>query len=204
MTNTAQLVFRGDMRTSNLVIKLPRVEYTFRNSVKEEAQTITLSDYSLGIRCGQENRTIPYANITSVRLCKVSSSVYKMILHEEDHKPLIITNRYVVKNNHIEDQSRLYATFVRVLHFHLKDKSKAEYSSGCNMETVWRWGIAAVFFSFALSFAAEFLGFRIMDAYLEATILTSVFAIAIFLFHAGRLPRAYTSTEIPLDLLPEA
>jgi hypothetical protein len=180
------------------------LEYTFRNSAKEDAQTVRLNDYSLSVRSGQNTITIPYANITGVRLCKINSSMYKMTLQLEDHKSLIITNRYVVKGNHIEDQSRLYSTFVRVLHFHLKDKSKAVYSSGCNMDSVWKWGIAAVVFSFAISFATEFMGFKIMDAYLEATILTGVFALVIFLFHAGQLPKAYTSTDIPLNLLPEA
>ena len=180
------------------------LEYTFRNSVKEEAQTIMLNDFNMTVRSGKTSFTIPYANITSVRLCRMSSASYKMIIHHDSDKPLIISNRYVVKNNHVEDQSRLYSTFVRILHFHLKDKSAAEYSSGCSINFMWRWGIAAVVFSFILSFAADYLGFKIMDAYLEATILAGVFAAVIFLLNAGRLPKSYTSTDIPLNLLPEA
>lgn len=180
------------------------MEYTFKNSTREGAQTVILSDYSIAIRSDNSERSISYANITSVRLCKITSSSYKMIIHHDGDKPLIITNQYLTESSADEDRSRVYSTFVRVLHYHLKDKSGAVYTSGCSIGALWKWGVLSVMLSFIISFTADYLGFGLMNPYAETLILTCLVAAVVFLLNVGQLPKAYTATDIPLNLLPEA
>jgi hypothetical protein len=106
------------------------VEYTFRSSSAEMPTTITLSEYNLTVKQGKQEMVIPYAGINEVVLNKSGSKMFRTFLHPEGGKPLIITNRYYTSEKNVEDRSRAYGTFIRVLHFHLKDKSRANFISG--------------------------------------------------------------------------
>lgn len=163
---------------------------------------VRLSDFSITVRCGKTDSIIPFANITSVRLRKGSNLLYKMILHHDTDKPLVITNQYFTDDGTFEDRSRMYSTFVRVLHYHLKDKSTAVYGSGCSKEMIWKVALISVMLSFSMSFTADFLGFRLIAPYFEALILTCITSAIIFFIFVGQLPKEYTSTDIPLSLLP--
>jgi hypothetical protein len=180
------------------------VEYTFKNSAREEAQTVILSDYSITVRENNAERNIPYANVVSVRLCKLTSSSFKAIIQHDGDKPVVITNQYVSNDNSGVDQSRSYATFIRVLHYHLKDKSGAAYSSGCNLEAMWKWGVLAVMFSFAFSFTGDYLGVRLLNPYVLTATLSCLMFVVIFLLFGAQFPKEYAATEIPIKLLPEA
>lgn len=179
------------------------LEYTFKNSVRDQAHTILLNDYNMTVRSGQVEAVVPYANITNVRLCKAPGDVFRMIISYND-TTLVVTNQFVTGNGAIENKSRLYATFVRVLHFHLKDKSKALYKSGCSREKLWRSAITAASASFILCFISDFLGFSIINPYVDAFALSALFIGAMLLMQFGRLPKDYSATNIPFELLPAA
>lgn len=179
------------------------MEYTFKNTAKDPAQTVLLNDYNMTIHSGDHNTVVPYANITNVRLCKVSGDIFRMII-SFDGKVLIITNQFVSDNGGTENRSRPYGTFVRVLHFHLKDKSTALYKTGCSREKLWRSGIAAATGSFILCFVSDFLGFNIINPYLDAAILSAIFISLLMIMQLGSLPKDYSATNIPLELLPAA
>ena len=182
----------------------PRIlEYTFKNTARDVAQTVLLNDYNMTIRWSDQEIVVPYANITNVRLCKVSGDVFRMIV-SYDGKTLLITNQFVADNGGTENRSRLYATFVRVLHFHLKDKSTALYKTGCSREKLWRSGIAAAAGSFILCFVSDFLGFSIINPYIDAAILSATFITLLVMMQIGSLPKDYSATNIPLELLPAA
>lgn len=178
------------------------MEYIFRNSPREEEVVVRLSDFSITIHCGKTDSVIPFASITSVRLRKGSNSLYKIILHHDTNKPLVITNQYFTKDGTFEDRSRMYSTFVRVLHYHLKDKSTAVYASGCSKGMICKVALISLILSFSMSFAADFLGFRLLEPYFEALILTFITSAIIFFLFVGQLPKEYASTDIPLNLLP--
>lgn len=178
------------------------LEYTFKNSAREAEQTAELGDYSLTIRSEGSERVIPYANITSVRLCKANPSCYKTFIYEESDKPLIITNQYFLADASNTDRSRMYSTFVRVLHYHLKDKSGAIYSSGCSRTVLWRWGIFSVIPAFIFSFTIDYLGFGLLNPYLLTAAITCLSAIVVLLWQFGQWPKEYNATNIPLNLLP--
>ena len=179
------------------------MEYTFKNTARDQAHTILLNDYNLTLRSGQVEAVVPYANITNVRLCKVSDDIFRMII-SYDNKTLLVTNQFVADSGGVSNQSRLYATFVRVLHFHLKDKSTAHYKTGCSREKLWRSAIAAAFASFILCFVSDFLGFSIINPYVDAFGLSAFFIGVLLLMQFGRLPKDYSATNIPFELLPAA
>jgi hypothetical protein len=177
------------------------VEYTFKSADREEPITLVLGDNSISVRSLDSETAIPYAGITRVQLCRGSRGLYKTILHFDGGKPLVINNQPYVADNSV-DQSRLYSTFIRVLHYHLKDKSSATYSIGYSMDSLARMGILGVAISFGVSFLANFLGFDLINPVASAFILTGVSAAGIFLLYAGQLPKTYIATNIPLELLP--
>jgi hypothetical protein len=103
------------------------MEYTYRASLNEMPTTICLTAYSLTVKRGKHEVTIPYAAIDDVVL-KNSGKLFTTRLVPEEGKPILITNTYHTSAREVEDRSRAYATFIRVLHFHLKDKSKANFA----------------------------------------------------------------------------
>jgi hypothetical protein len=179
------------------------LEYSFKNTARDVVHTVLLNDYNMTVRASDEETVIPYANITNVRLCKVSGGLFRMVI-SYGGRVLIVTNQFVADNGAIENRSRLYATFVRILHFHLKDKSTALYKSGCSREKLWRSAIFAATFSFTLCFVADFLGFHILNPYVDAIILSALFIGVLIMMQLGRLPKDYSSTNIPFELLPAA
>jgi hypothetical protein len=104
------------------------VEYTYRSSLNEMPTTICLAEYNLTVKRGKQETVIPYAVINEVVLRKISTRQFRARLFPDGGKPIVITNTYQTSSTDVEDRSRAYATFVRVLHFHLKDKSKAKFS----------------------------------------------------------------------------
>lgn len=95
--------------------------------------TILLAEYNLTVKKGKEETVIPYAMINEVVLNKRNSKQYRTRLVPDTGKSILITNTYQTSSKETEDRSRAYATFVRVLHFHLKDKSKAKFSAMVSM-----------------------------------------------------------------------
>lgn len=179
------------------------MEYTFKNTARDQAHTILLNDYNMTVRSGQVEVVVPYANITHVRLCKVSDDVFRMIISYND-KTLVVTNQFITAARETGNQSRLYATFVRVLHFHLKDKSKAQYKSGYSHEKLWRSAAGATLASFILCLVADFLGFRMINPFADALILSVLLIGVLLMVQPVRLPKAYSATNIPFELLPAA
>lgn len=105
-----------------------KVEYTFRPSLNDMPTTICLAEYNLTIKKGKQESVIPYAVINEVLLNKSGSKSFRARLLPDGGKPIVITNTYQTSSKDVEDRSRAYSTFIRVLHFHLKDKSKANFA----------------------------------------------------------------------------
>jgi hypothetical protein len=196
------MVFLGGFTFHNFKIKFLPLEYTFKNSLREEAQTVVLNVYSITVSSANSEYNISYANITTVRLCKVTPTFYKTIIHHDGNKPLTITNQFISEDGVQVDRSRMYSTFIRVLHYHLKDKSASAYTSGCNITSLWKWGVFSIIASFILSFTLDYLGFGLVNPYLLTLILTFLIAAIVVVRNVGQWPREYTATDIPITLLP--
>ena len=178
------------------------MEYTFRASSVEMPTTILLTEYNLTIKQGKLETVIPYAGISEVILNKSGDKVYKTVLQPESGKPLLITNKYYTSGKSVEDRSRAYSTFVRVLHFHLKDKSKANFTSGNSTKKITLLTMLAAAVGFLISLTSGFLGVVFIHPLVDGVILTLLFVVMGLVFGLGRLPRPYQPTDIPLDFLP--
>ncbi len=154
------------------------------------------------VRQGKLEKVIPYAGINEVVLDKARDKEFKTLVRTEGGRPLTITNKYHTGGSEVEDRSRAYSTFVRVLHFHLKDKSKAHYISGGASGTVGIWMALSIAVAFVVAFVARYYGLSFAGAYIDGAILSVVLIVAGYLIRMGRVPKAYAPTDIPLEFLP--
>jgi hypothetical protein len=178
------------------------VEYTFKNSQSEKVQTITLKQYHLVVQSAGTEEVIPYANITAVRLSKVNNNIFKTTVSSEQHIPIIITNKYYLGNGEYEDRSRQYASFIRVLHYHLKEKGSPVYTSGFSFNLLTAWLLISAFAAFFVSFISEYLGISIINPFIQGLVLTLMIVVVIVLTFRSRLPKTYSPAEIPFQFLP--
>jgi hypothetical protein len=178
------------------------VEYTFKNSGSEKVQTIILNQYNFTIHSQGKEERIPYVNITSVRLSKTAGKLFKITIRPEGHEPISITNKYFLPDGKFEDRSRQYTTFVRVLHYHLKEKSSPVYSTGFSLNLLMAWCLISAFASFFISFVSEYMEVSLLNPFLQAAILTLLIVVIVVAINRGRLPKTYSPGEIPFQLLP--
>ena len=164
--------------------------------------TILLSDQFLTVKTGNDQFSVPYLGVIQVNLDRINAKLYRAVLHMEGHRPILITNRYQTDAVTVEDRSRSYSTFIRVLHYHLKDKSKASYASGSDASKLWTQVVAAAAISFVLSFVGELFGVKFINVFVQGAILSLIMGSLIFAWRAGHWPKTYNPTEIPMRFLP--
>jgi len=178
------------------------MEYTFRNSAGEMPTTIQLSDYGITVKQGKDQYSVPYIGINQVNLDKVGNKLFRAVVLIEGHRPVVITNKYHADQRTVEDRSRAYSTFIRVLHYHLKDKSRAMYASGSDAARLWAQICVAATIAFLISFTVEFAGVGLLHPVVQGSILAAALGLAVLARYAGHWPRRYKPTEIPMRLLP--
>lgn len=178
------------------------MEYTFKNTLREPACTFLLNDYNMAVKVSGTEAIVPYANIISVRLVKASHRLFNMVITCSDNRQYLVSNLFVHDTGETEDRSRLYSTFVRVLHYHLKDKSRAICKSGSSRKKLTRLGIAMVTLSFVFCFVMDYFGLNFFNPYLEATVLSIVLISILGIVYSRQLPKDYAADDIPLRLLP--
>lgn len=178
------------------------VEYTFRSSSAEMPTTIYLNEYNLTIKQGKAETVVPYAGINAVVLNKPRPKLFRTQIVPEGGRPIVVTNQYYTSERTVEDRSRAYSTFVRVLHFHLKDKSKANFISGNGAGSLWVWLCVAMALGFILAFTAGYLGFVLVSPLFDGVILAIALGTIVLALRLGRIPKSYTPNDIPLEFLP--
>ncbi|MBL7870209.1 MAG: hypothetical protein JNM78_01255 [Cyclobacteriaceae bacterium] len=177
-------------------------EYTYKNSLSDKPCTAILTQYNLTIQSEGQERIIPYANILTVRLCK-SKKKFSAVIQPDGQQPITITNQFYLSHLEREDRSHQYTTFIRILHFHLKDKSTAEYTCGKNIKGLLIWACSAVVIAFIFSLVLELLQLSPINSNILAVGL-SLLAIGLIIFlNWGRLPNVYRPENIPLQFLPQ-
>jgi hypothetical protein len=178
------------------------VEYTFQNTSSEETCSAFLNEYSITFRSVREEHSIPYSMIVEVKLLKISDDHFKTLLFLNDGHSYVLSNRFYTSDKKMEDRSRLYSTFIRVLHFHLKSKSRAVFTSGNAPGKTRSLVIASVLVSFMISFTAEFFGISLANPLIQAAVLIAMAGIVILAMNMSRWPRHYEPGDIPLEFLP--
>jgi len=194
------MVFLTDGHRHNFDTK-KSVEYTFQNSPGERLQTILLSEYNVTVRSQGRESVFPYSSIIEVQLQR-GHGFYKTLLITNGGQSITVTNKSYSTERTVENNSRAYSTFIRILHFHLKDKSRAVFTSGERASKVGMWVIAALVISFAISFVADYLGWGLVNPYLQSAVLAVMMGILILAIYMGKWPKRYKPTDIPLEFLP--
>jgi hypothetical protein len=174
------------------------VEYTFKNSLSGEPTTVVLGEYSLSWFTEGKERLIPYANILSVQLSRSGKKFYTSI-KPSDQPEIRITSISVTGE---EAGGSQYATFIRVLHYHLREKSMAYYVCGNNLPGILYTSCASVIISFGLSHSISKLSFY--QSNLVALILTFLSITVIAIVNRGQFPNVYKPENIPSQFLPYA
>ena len=178
-----------------------RVEYTFKNSLSEKPVTVVLSEYALSYQCDGKETLIPYANILSVRL-KRSGKKFVVIIRPADQPEVQISNHYVVESNQTEDRSPQYVTFVRVLHFHLREKSMAYYVCGNNLQNILLAACGLVIVAFGLSYTMDSFQLNPFNSNITALILSFLSIAIIAIVNWAHFPNVYKPENIPSQFLP--
>jgi hypothetical protein len=178
------------------------MEYTFRSSSAEMPTTVYLNEYNMTIKQGKQETVVPYAGINEVVLNKSRAKIFRTRLLPEGGRPIVITNTYYTSEKTVEDRSRAYSTFVRVLHYHLKDKSKAIFHSGNAATALWMWICIAIAMGFMAALTISYMDFTIVSPVLDGGIIAGILATIVVVAKLGRIPKAYTPNDIPLEFLP--
>lgn len=179
------------------------MEYTFKNSFSERSATVKLDEYTISYQSDGKDLIIPYVNILSVRL-KKQGSKYVTIIKSTDQPELHVSNQYILSNKQSEDISRQYITFVRVLHFHLREKSKACYVCGKELRNILFSACASVIIAFGLSFIVDSLQVNPFNIIATALVFSFLSIFLIVSINWGHFPNPYQPENIPLQFLPAA
>lgn len=179
------------------------MEYFFQSGRHEKPVKAILNEFDMVVETSTGTKSIPYASITEVRLGKKKDLYYSQVI-ALDFGTLLIPNKSVDTSGAWKDQSRIYHTFIRVLHLHLSSKSKASFYTGFNFNEQ-----AIKIMALLMATALLFLSEEYFDwVPLSALILSLLFfALGFILILAPKLsqwPKSYEPTEIPFDLLPPA
>jgi hypothetical protein len=178
------------------------MEYTCKNEPSGEAYHVVLNHYHMVIRSTQTTETIPYANITGVRLSK-KKNLYKTTITSVNHLPIVLSNRFFFTDGKYEDLSKQYNAFVRILHYHLRDKSHALFSSGRSINNLLILSVVAAFASFFFSFISEYIGMSLLNPFLQSILLSMGFILIIVFININQFPRKYKPDQIPNVFLPD-
>jgi hypothetical protein len=178
------------------------MEYTFRNSFAEASCSIHLNDANMSYELNGREVIIPYAQILEVQLIRVSPKEYKTIIVAHEKKEIIITNKFYTQDKVYEDRSRAYSTFIRVLHFHLKDKGTANFFTGKPLSNIWFWMACSICLSFVISYIAHYLGLGLANPIVQGVVLAVLIGIFMVAMNVSNRARHYQPTDIPLEFLP--
>ncbi len=179
------------------------MEYSFQNSLNEKPVKAILEEFELTIDTEENKKNIPYASITEVRLGRKKDLYYTHII-SQDYGTLLITNRTYESAGEWKDQSRTYHTFIRVLHMHLQNKSKASFYSGFSLGAQALKLGGAFLLSCFLFLAEEYFDVVTTNSILISVLFFGVCVVLIVLPNLSQWPKNYQPTDIPLNLLPPA
>lgn len=177
-------------------------EYTYKNSAGEKPCTVKLTDYNLIVQTDGRERSIPYANIAEVRLSR-SRNRFIIIIQPDGQSAITVSNQFYLSGREREDRSRQYATFVRILHFHLKEKSTPEYICGKQLHRLITWACVLVVLSFATAFVLEYLSVNPFSTWGLALLLSAGSLLILVVSNWGRFPNIYKPDQIPFQFLPQ-
>lgn len=109
------------------------MEYTYQNSPSEKEITICLQANDMVIITDKTKRTIPYTDITEIKLIKRRDLYFSHINTLHDRTILTSSQTFGQTGGRI-NQSKDYLTFARAMHVRLFEKSKANSLMGFSLK----------------------------------------------------------------------
>lgn len=143
---------------------------------------------------------IPYSNVTRVRIDR-KRGVFKTFLDCRSIPSVIISNQSFESAGGPKDKSREYTLFIRLLHYYLKDKSKAEFITSTSFIAAWKTIALIATASVCFLLAIDYWGWNI-DSFTMTLIGMGTITPAVVLLWLGRYPKNYKPTDIPFEFLP--
>jgi hypothetical protein len=178
------------------------MEYLCKNSKNEEAIQIYLKDLSMEIKSPGKYWVVFYSSIDTVSLTKRSGDFYSLQITTSDKRVFNVSNRYIESSGHSEDKSVAYSMFVRVLHMHLKTKSRAQINCRKVFHIPEWQKILVVLLLFAISYLLDFIGARLFHPAIHGVALSAIALLIITLSEKNRAIENFSSKDIPREFLP--
>jgi hypothetical protein len=178
------------------------MEYACRNSKNEGALNIKLGDLNMQVRSPGKDEIIHYASIQWVHVNKRSDGFFSIDLRTIDKSSYTFSNRYFHTSGDVEDKSASYAMFVRVLHMHLRQKSKAKITCLKNVYIPEWQKLLLVVILFGISYLLDFLGFKLFHPAIHGVALSGIALLIVMISEKNRMIEAYPKGEIPHEFLP--
>ena len=135
-------------------------------------------------------------------MIKKVGGVYSLRLTTSDRKTFTISNQYVQNTGHIEDKSAAYAMFVRVLHMHLKEKSRARFNCKKVFYVRDRNKVLLVFLLFGISYLIDFMGIKLFHPIIHGLALSGIALLLIAVSEKNKGIENSSGKEIPREYLP--
>jgi hypothetical protein len=177
------------------------MEYLCKNSKREKSISFTLNDLAMQVRSPSKNEVVHYSGVKSVWINK-ESGVYSVTLTTMEGNQYVVSNRFVHDDGRIEDKSNAYALFVRVLHMHLREKSKAKFTCVKKYHLPDWQKFLWVPLAFGIAFLLDRLGFTLFHWALQGVSLAAIGLLLIILSEKNRAVEKNTFGEIPVEFLP--
>jgi len=181
------------------------MDYTFKINEEDKERRLILKDEFMIYAIDGSVYEIPYNRISAVWLNKpggiCTPNHYSCTLNIDDDKPVFISSRNWGENGREIIQQNHYNSFIRVLHLHLKEKSKAQYGFGVKPKPYFmRVGAIVTILSLSVLFAIIFNLNNVLIA-IPAVISVSVLTCGLN-FCLKNFPSTYKPDCIPFALLP--
>jgi hypothetical protein len=178
------------------------MEYSFRTTAKADQVKIVLSPLSMIITEGEEQTEIPYLFVIAVRIIKFKNH-YGAVLSFESGPSLTIVNYTFNERGNRLEQSRSYNTFLRVLHMHLHQNSKAEFVCGKTNENLLFFFLAGLVMSFAAAFGGSYFSIDVFYVRALSVLVLAFFVLMCWRHFIKPIQKNYPPDNIPMAYLPE-
>jgi hypothetical protein len=176
------------------------MEFTCLHNRGNSLLNCQLSEFSMVISSGGIRQEIPYATIYKISVHKAGRHFYATIW-AEGFKPVFVSNKRL-EGQRVIEQSPAYATFLRVLHFHLKKKgNKPVIRIGKSYTKIW---FTIFLLVSVLLFALYFFGGLLDVAYLNKIFTILLICLGLFasLSFFSFLRKSKPAEELPAEYLP--
>ena len=176
------------------------MDYTFHNSIGKQIQ-VELNEYELVIRENEKEQLIPYSAITDVRLERKKNSYIADIQSMDFGSVQIYHHNEGTQEDQV--QSRLYNTFIRILHFHLiKNRCHVEFYSGFKPSRIVEKFIFIVLLSAFAYLTEDYFSIIPLQPHIFGLLILGCGSLLLTGPYLINRPKTYNPSDIPLNMLP--